>query len=139
MFCREPKKYSDDCYFCLVNIIGINRNNCNKWTYPDLDFAKRTALHSEKVPIQHFTSLLSSVRMSPEALILPILKKVTVILRRYRHQLMNLNVSRYARNGTWVLEFKKEMFEIFFRECHGKEASKVFGDLISFLISDHCK
>jgi len=30
MVWREPKNHFDDCYFCIVNIIGINRNNRDK-------------------------------------------------------------------------------------------------------------
>ena len=30
MVWREQKNHFDDCYFCIVNIIGINRNNRDK-------------------------------------------------------------------------------------------------------------
>ena len=35
MVCREPKNHVDDIYFCLIKITGINRNNRNKWPYPE--------------------------------------------------------------------------------------------------------
>lgn len=47
MIWRELKNHFDDCYFCEVNICGINRNNRNKWAYPDLDSARRPLPHSE--------------------------------------------------------------------------------------------
>lgn len=57
MVWREPKNHHDDCYFCLVNITGINRNNRSKWTYPDLDSARRPCPHSDEVPIPAFSCL----------------------------------------------------------------------------------
>ncbi|XP_044752601.1 uncharacterized protein LOC123312303 [Coccinella septempunctata] len=57
MVCREPRNHHDDCYFCLVNIKGINRNNRHKWTYPDLDSARRPVVHSEEIPVPSFSSL----------------------------------------------------------------------------------
>ena len=35
MVWRVPKNHVDDCFFCMVNITGINRNNRSKWTYPN--------------------------------------------------------------------------------------------------------
>ena len=32
MVWREPTNHIDDCYFCMVNVSGINRNNRHKWT-----------------------------------------------------------------------------------------------------------
>ncbi|XP_044752720.1 uncharacterized protein LOC123312391 [Coccinella septempunctata] len=57
MVCREPRNHHDDCYFCLVNIKGINRNNRDKWTYTDLDSARRPVVHSEEIPVPSFSSL----------------------------------------------------------------------------------
>lgn len=57
MVWREPKNHFDDCYFCLVNINGINRNNHSKWTYPDLDSARRPVSHSDEMPIPTFHQL----------------------------------------------------------------------------------
>lgn len=57
MVWREPRNHHDDCYFCLVNIKGINRNNRHKWTYPDLDSARRPVVHSEEIPVPSFSSL----------------------------------------------------------------------------------
>lgn len=48
MIWREPKNHVDDCYFCKVNIIGINRNNRKNWAYPNLDSAKRPLAHSKE-------------------------------------------------------------------------------------------
>ena len=53
----EPRNHFDDCYFCIVNIKGINRNNRHKWTYPDLNSAKRPVPHSDEIPIPSFSSL----------------------------------------------------------------------------------
>jgi hypothetical protein len=51
MVWREPKNHFDDCYFCIVNITGINRNNRDKWSYPDLPSARRPVQHSHLVPV----------------------------------------------------------------------------------------
>lgn len=57
MVWREPRNHYDDCYFCLVNIKGINRNNRHKWTYPDLDSARRPVPHSNEIPVPTFSNL----------------------------------------------------------------------------------
>lgn len=57
MVWREPINHIDDCYFCLVNITGLNRKNRSKWTYPDLLSARRPVPHSDEVPIPTFHQL----------------------------------------------------------------------------------
>lgn len=57
MVWREPRNHYDYCYFCLVNIKGINRNNRHKWTCPDIDSARKSILHSEEITIPRFSSL----------------------------------------------------------------------------------
>lgn len=47
----------DDCYFCIINITGINRNNRNKWTYSNLASAIRPIPHSDEIPIPLFQQL----------------------------------------------------------------------------------
>ena len=54
---REPKNHQDDCYFCVVNIQEINRNNRKKWTYNNLELARMPIPHSEKkFPFLRWTS-----------------------------------------------------------------------------------
>ena len=63
MVWREPKNHHDDCYFCMVDIKGINRNNRKKWKYPDLESARQPIPHSDEVPIpvyDHLTELTES-------------------------------------------------------------------------------
>jgi hypothetical protein len=57
MVWKKPKNHFDDCYFCIVIIIGINRNNHDKWSYPDLPSARRTVPHSDLVPVPPFREL----------------------------------------------------------------------------------
>jgi hypothetical protein len=57
MVWREPKNHFDDCHFCIVNIIGINRNIHDKWSYPDLPSARRPVSHSDLVPVPPFREL----------------------------------------------------------------------------------
>jgi hypothetical protein len=58
MVWRGPKNHFHDCYFFIVNIIGINRNNHDKWSYPDLPSARRSVPHSDLVPVPPFHELL---------------------------------------------------------------------------------
>ena len=57
MVWREPKNHYDDCYFCLVNIKGIKRNNKIICTYPDLESAIRPVPHSEDVTISTYNNI----------------------------------------------------------------------------------
>ena len=67
MVWREPKNHHDDCYFCMVNIKGINRNHRKRWTYPDIESARRPIPHSAEVPIPTFTNLPELTEGSDES------------------------------------------------------------------------
>lgn len=70
MIWREPSNHHDDCYFCVVNITGINRKNRSKWIYPSLQSAIRPVLSSsdESVPqSQPSTSNLTSQERSEDS------------------------------------------------------------------------
>lgn len=54
MVWREQQNHHDDCYFCLVKIVGINSKNRSKWTYPDLLSARRPLPHSDAIPVPTF-------------------------------------------------------------------------------------
>lgn len=60
MIWREQINHSDDCYFCSVNVKGINSKNRNRWVYPNLRSARRPVPHSEEIPVPIFTSLPES-------------------------------------------------------------------------------
>ena len=68
MVWREPKNHHDDCYFCMVNIKGINRNNRRKWIYPDLESARRPVPNSDEVPIPVFDYLTELIESSDESI-----------------------------------------------------------------------
>ena len=57
MVWREPKNHFDDCYFCLNDMKGFNKNKKKGWQYPSLDSVIRTVAHSEDLPVPVFTSL----------------------------------------------------------------------------------
>jgi hypothetical protein len=57
MVWREPHNHYDDCYFCMVNIIGINSKNRSKWSYPDLASARRPIPHSDDLPVPKYCQL----------------------------------------------------------------------------------
>ncbi len=60
MIWKEQKNHHDDCYFCMVNIVGINKNNRHKWKYPNVSSARRPTSHSEDIPIPVFRQLSDS-------------------------------------------------------------------------------
>ena len=51
MLWREQKNHHDDCYFCMTNVLGMNKNNRHKWKYPNISSAIRPMPHSDSVPI----------------------------------------------------------------------------------------
>ena len=54
---REPKNHNEDCYFCAINLTGINKKK-HKWLiYPNLPSALQAVAHCEKIPIPVFKEL----------------------------------------------------------------------------------
>ena len=51
MVWREPTNHANDCYFCAVDVTGINRNNRNNLKYPDLESARRPVAHCDDIPV----------------------------------------------------------------------------------------
>lgn len=50
MIWNEPMNHHDDCYFCLVDITGINRKNRAKWEFPCIRSAHRRVLSPKISP-----------------------------------------------------------------------------------------
>ena len=57
MVWREPRNHFDDCYFCAINLKGINRKNKKHLQYPSLPSANRPVPHSQSIPVPVFKSL----------------------------------------------------------------------------------
>ena len=57
MVWRKPKNHFDDCYFCLNDIKGFNKNKKKGWQYPSLDSVIRTVANSDDRPVPVYTSL----------------------------------------------------------------------------------
>ncbi len=57
MVLREPKNHVDDCYFCALNLKGINRKNRQTLAYHNLASAIRPVPHSEELPVPIFSVL----------------------------------------------------------------------------------
>ena len=51
MIWREPQNHHDDCYFCAINVKGINRINKKVLVYPDLQSARLPRAHCDEVPV----------------------------------------------------------------------------------------
>lgn len=54
---KEQKNHFDECYFCCVNLRGVN---VKKMIYPDLESARRPLPHSEEVPVPTYCSTSES-------------------------------------------------------------------------------
>ena len=57
MVWREPKNHVSDCYFCAIDVTGINRKNRKVLKYPDLESARRPVAHSDECPVPVFVML----------------------------------------------------------------------------------
>ena len=57
MVWREPTNYVTDCYFCAVDVTGINRKNRSSLEYPDLQSACRSVAHCDEIPVPIFGEL----------------------------------------------------------------------------------
>lgn len=55
MIWTEPTNHLNDCYFCAVNVKGINRYKKRTWVYPNVESAKPPVLHSDDLPIPVFS------------------------------------------------------------------------------------
>ena len=60
MIWREPTSHYDDCYFCSINVKGINKKSRRNLTYPELRSASRPVPHSNEVPIPSVPSHMST-------------------------------------------------------------------------------
>ena len=56
MVWREPKNHYNDCYFCLNDMTGYNKNKKKTWKYPNLESAIRPVMHSEELPVPIFST-----------------------------------------------------------------------------------
>ena len=54
---KEPKNYTDDCYFCAINLTGINKKKHKSFIYPNLPLALRPVAHCDEIPIPVFKEL----------------------------------------------------------------------------------
>ena len=57
MVWREPTNHATDCYFCAVDVSGINRKNRGSLKYPDLQSARRPVAHCDAIPVPLFGEL----------------------------------------------------------------------------------
>lgn len=48
---RKPINHANNCYFCAIDLTGINRKNRRSLEYPDLESARRPVLHCDEIPV----------------------------------------------------------------------------------------
>eukprot|EP00096_Caligus_rogercresseyi_P007868 TRINITY_DN25_c0_g2_i3.p1 TRINITY_DN25_c0_g2~~TRINITY_DN25_c0_g2_i3.p1 ORF type:complete len:107 (+),score=8.59 TRINITY_DN25_c0_g2_i3:1303-1623(+) len=57
MVCKEPTNHITDCYFCAIDLSGMNRKKRDSLKYPDVLSARRPVAHSEEIPVPIFEEL----------------------------------------------------------------------------------
>lgn len=57
MVWREPTNHVTDCYFCSIDVTGINRKNRSSLKYPDLEITRRPVAHCDEIPVPVFGEL----------------------------------------------------------------------------------
>ena len=57
MVSREPRNHVSNCYFCAIDVTGINSKNCKVLKYPDLESARRPVVHSDEFPVPVYAML----------------------------------------------------------------------------------
>ena len=66
MVWREGRDHVTDCYFCMTNLDGINRNNKQHVKYPDVPSAMKPVPHGPEIPIPAPPDKLESLSDSGE-------------------------------------------------------------------------
>ncbi|KAI6650030.1 hypothetical protein LOD99_6245 [Oopsacas minuta] len=54
----ESKNHFDDCYFCMVNVMGCKKSNKHLLNFPNLESAIRPVPHCSNIPVPIFTEFL---------------------------------------------------------------------------------
>ena len=54
---REAINHVDECYFCSVNVTGVNKKNHKSLSYKSFPLAIQPVLHSADIPIPEFNKL----------------------------------------------------------------------------------
>ena len=54
---REPKNHTDDCYFCAINLTGINNKKRKSLIYSNLPSALQPVADCDEIPIPVFKKL----------------------------------------------------------------------------------
>lgn len=60
MVWREPTNYVTGCYFCVIDVTGINRKNRSSLKYPDFESARLPVAHYDEIPVLVFGELPST-------------------------------------------------------------------------------
>ncbi|KAI6651785.1 hypothetical protein LOD99_5032 [Oopsacas minuta] len=58
MIWRESKNHFNDCYFCMVNVMGCKKSDRHLQNYPNLESAIRPVPHCSDLPVAIFTEFL---------------------------------------------------------------------------------
>ena len=58
MVWREPTNHVDDCYFCSINVTGVNEKKRKSSSYRSFPSAIRPVAHGADIPMPEFKNLL---------------------------------------------------------------------------------
>ena len=64
-FWGNRQNHVTDCYFCAVDVTGINRKNRGSLKYPDLQSARRPVAHCDEIPVPNFLTLVTKMPPHP--------------------------------------------------------------------------
>ncbi|QQP53736.1 Uncharacterized protein FKW44_006318 [Caligus rogercresseyi] len=83
MVWKEPTNHVTDCYFCAIDLSGMNRKKRDSLKYPDVQSARRPVAHSEEIPVPIFEELPNI--SDEDASVLKNLKKKKWFLKMILH------------------------------------------------------
>ena len=84
MVWREPSNHLDDCYFCLVNVKGLNKKNKQFLQYPSIPSAIRSVELVKKFLYQYFLSFQKMMSQISAHLLLVMRKSLQIFFRHVK-------------------------------------------------------
>ncbi|QQP55339.1 Uncharacterized protein FKW44_008485 [Caligus rogercresseyi] len=83
MVCKEPTNHITDCYFCAIDLSGMNRKKRDSLKYPDVLSARRPVATVKKFQCLSSKNFLTLLKKMPQ--VLKNLKKKKWFLKMILH------------------------------------------------------